>query len=196
MLHGICSESASDMTPRYWLSAYPRRHRPWPAAAGSKAQARRAQGKLRRQHQHAARDPEPPRLGEFGPRRGTTRLRGGACFGREFEGIGRAAVAARRSCDAGKLRASRHEWEGRAVFAHHKLAATERLMSASIGEPDQWKRYDSEFHQALISNCGSRALMEGARRGVRQIFSLPDDRAELPWRGASTATPDAARMRA
>jgi len=52
------------------------------------------------------------------------------------------------------------EWEGRVVAAHHKLAATERLMSSSIGEPDQWKRYDSEFHQELISNCGSRVLME------------------------------------
>ena len=45
------------------------------------------------------------------------------------------------------------------VAAHHKLAATERLMGAKLGEPEQWKRYDSEFHQALISNCGSRALM-------------------------------------
>jgi DNA-binding GntR family transcriptional regulator len=52
------------------------------------------------------------------------------------------------------------EWEGRVVSAHHKLAATERLMSSKIGEPEQWKRYDSEFHQALISNCGSRTLME------------------------------------
>jgi GntR family carbon starvation induced transcriptional regulator len=52
------------------------------------------------------------------------------------------------------------EWEGRVVSAHHKLAATERLMRSSIGEPEQWKRYDGEFHQALISNCGSRTLME------------------------------------
>ena len=29
-----------------------------------------------------------------------------------------------------------------------------------MGEPDQWKRYDSEFHRQLISNCGSWALME------------------------------------
>ena len=52
------------------------------------------------------------------------------------------------------------EWEGRVVSAHHKLAATERLMESGIGELEQWKRYDSEFHQALISNCGSRVLME------------------------------------
>ena len=52
------------------------------------------------------------------------------------------------------------EWEGRVVSAHHKLASTERLMESGIGELEQWKRYDGEFHQALISNCGSRALME------------------------------------
>lgn len=52
------------------------------------------------------------------------------------------------------------EWEGRVVSAHHKLASTERLMGSKIGEAGQWKRYDSEFHQALISNCGSRTLIE------------------------------------
>jgi GntR family carbon starvation induced transcriptional regulator len=52
------------------------------------------------------------------------------------------------------------EWEGRVVSAHHKLASTERLMDSGIGETEQWKRYDGEFHQALISNCGSATLME------------------------------------
>src|SRR4051812_42255340 len=52
------------------------------------------------------------------------------------------------------------EWEGRIVSAHHKLTTTERLMESGIGELQQWKRYDGEFHQALISNCGSRVLME------------------------------------
>jgi GntR family carbon starvation induced transcriptional regulator len=52
------------------------------------------------------------------------------------------------------------EWEGRIVSGHHKLASTERLMEKGLGELEQWKRYDGEFHQALISNCGSRVLME------------------------------------
>ena len=52
------------------------------------------------------------------------------------------------------------EWEGRVVSAHHKLAAIERLMESGIGELERWKQYDGEFHQALISNCGSRVLME------------------------------------
>jgi GntR family carbon starvation induced transcriptional regulator len=52
------------------------------------------------------------------------------------------------------------EWEGRVVSARHKLASIERLMASGVGEPEQWKRYDSEFHQALISNCGSQVLIE------------------------------------
>jgi GntR family carbon starvation induced transcriptional regulator len=52
------------------------------------------------------------------------------------------------------------EWEGRVVSARHKLTSIERLMASGVGAPEQWKRYDSEFHQALISNCGSRVLME------------------------------------
>ena len=52
------------------------------------------------------------------------------------------------------------EWEGRVVSAHHKLAAVEQKMSAGRSENALWKRYDGEFHQALISNCGSRTLME------------------------------------
>ena len=52
------------------------------------------------------------------------------------------------------------EWEGRVVSAHHKLASTDRLLEKGLGELEKWKRYDGEFHQALISNCGSRTLME------------------------------------
>ena len=29
-----------------------------------------------------------------------------------------------------------------------------------MGSSDQWKKYDGEFHQALISNCGSVVLIE------------------------------------
>ena len=57
------------------------------------------------------------------------------------------------------------EWEGRVVSAHHKLTVTERTMSTKKANHQLWKRYDGEFHQALISSCGSRALME-AHAGV------------------------------
>ena len=52
------------------------------------------------------------------------------------------------------------EWEGRVVSAHHKLAATERHLRSKQRNPRLWKRYDGEFHHALISNCGSRALLD------------------------------------
>ena len=87
------------------------------------------------------------------------------------------------------------EWEGRVVAAHHKLAATERLMSSNIGEPDQWKRYDSEFHRRADFQLRLAGADGGARRRVRQIFSLSDDCAELSRRRAGAPTSGAARMR-
>ena len=64
------------------------------------------------------------------------------------------------------------EWEGRVVSAHHKLAATERTMSTKKPNHQLWKRYDGEFHQALISNCGSRPLME-AHSDVTIPLTMP-----------------------
>jgi DNA-binding GntR family transcriptional regulator len=64
--------------------------------------------------------------------------------------------ALRESFEAGDM-----DWEGEVVAAHHKLASMERRMAAgerSIAET--WKRYDREFHHALISACGSRVLLD------------------------------------
>jgi GntR family carbon starvation induced transcriptional regulator len=58
------------------------------------------------------------------------------------------------------FRAGDMEWEGRVVSAHHKLAVTERTILTEGDDPELRKRYDSEFHQALISSCGSRELMQ------------------------------------
>lgn len=53
------------------------------------------------------------------------------------------------------------EWEGRVVAAHHKLARMEeRLLAGDDSGTMQWKRYDFEFHQALVSACGSKALLD------------------------------------
>ena len=53
------------------------------------------------------------------------------------------------------------EWEGRVVAAHHKLARMEAgLLAGDTSQTQQWKRYDWEFHQALVSACGSRALLD------------------------------------
>jgi DNA-binding GntR family transcriptional regulator len=53
------------------------------------------------------------------------------------------------------------DWEGRVVAAHHKLAAMEKRMAAGDrAVAETWKRYDSEFHHALISACGSQVLLD------------------------------------
>lgn len=53
------------------------------------------------------------------------------------------------------------DWEGQVVAAHHKLATLERrLLASEAADATQWKRYDREFHQALIAACGSVTLLE------------------------------------
>jgi DNA-binding GntR family transcriptional regulator len=53
------------------------------------------------------------------------------------------------------------EWEGRVVAAHHKLATMEkRTLAGDKRGLEVLKRYDSEFHQALLSACGSRVLLD------------------------------------
>ena len=53
------------------------------------------------------------------------------------------------------------EWEGRVVSAHHKLARIERkLQAGEQADSETWKRYDFEFHHALISACGSETLLD------------------------------------
>jgi DNA-binding GntR family transcriptional regulator len=52
------------------------------------------------------------------------------------------------------------EWESRVVAAHHKLAVMERRMLAGERDAELWKRYDREFHQALIAACGSQTLLD------------------------------------
>ncbi len=52
------------------------------------------------------------------------------------------------------------EWEAAVVAAHHKLAQMEeRLGAGEAAALDPWRRFDSQFHQTLISACGSRTLM-------------------------------------
>jgi DNA-binding GntR family transcriptional regulator len=53
------------------------------------------------------------------------------------------------------------DWEGRVVAAHHKLATMEkRTMAGDRRGLEILKRYDTEFHQALLSACGSRTLLD------------------------------------
>ena len=53
------------------------------------------------------------------------------------------------------------EWESRVLASHHKLAAVEaKRLANDKSETEAWKRYDWQFHQALISACGSKRLMD------------------------------------
>ncbi len=52
------------------------------------------------------------------------------------------------------------DWEGNLVAAHHKLHLMERkMLTGDDSEKEIWKRYDWEFHLALIEACGSRNLL-------------------------------------
>jgi DNA-binding GntR family transcriptional regulator len=53
------------------------------------------------------------------------------------------------------------DWEGNVVAAHHKLSALEARMAAGDrAAAELWKRYDREFHHALVAACASEALLE------------------------------------
>src|SRR6476620_10661253 len=74
-----------------------------------------------------------------------------------------AAMRQLLECDA--LRSSFEsgdvEWEARVVAAHHKLASLERRVAAGDRSHEETlRRYDWEFHNALISACGSRLLLQ------------------------------------
>jgi len=52
------------------------------------------------------------------------------------------------------------DWEGNLVAAHHKLHLMEKKMLAGDeSEKETWKRYDWEFHLALIQACNSNNLL-------------------------------------
>jgi DNA-binding GntR family transcriptional regulator len=64
--------------------------------------------------------------------------------------------ALRSSFEAGDV-----EWESRVVGAHHKLASFEKRRAAGDRTAEEMlRRYDWEFHNALISACGSRLLID------------------------------------
>ncbi len=52
------------------------------------------------------------------------------------------------------------DWEGNLVAAHHKLHLMEQqLLKGDQSEKETWKRYDWEFHQAMIAACNSKNLL-------------------------------------
>ncbi len=52
------------------------------------------------------------------------------------------------------------DWEGNVVSAYHKLNLTEKKVDAGdTSLKEDWKRYDWNFHLALIEACGSQNLL-------------------------------------
>ena len=52
------------------------------------------------------------------------------------------------------------DWEGNLVAAHHKLHLMEQqLLKGDESQKETWKRYDWEFHQAMIAACNSKNLL-------------------------------------
>jgi len=65
-------------------------------------------------------------------------------------------------CHAIKLSINRGDtnWEGNLVASHHKLHLLEKEMQKDYKKNrEEWKRYDWEYHLALVSNCGSKNLL-------------------------------------
>jgi len=65
-------------------------------------------------------------------------------------------------CHAIKLSIDRGDtnWEGNLVASHHKLHLLEKEMQKNYkNNREEWKKYDWEFHLALVSNCGSDNLL-------------------------------------
>lgn len=52
------------------------------------------------------------------------------------------------------------DWEGNLVAAYHKLHLMEqKMLQGDSSQIEDWKRYDWEFHLALIEACGSQNLL-------------------------------------
>jgi len=52
------------------------------------------------------------------------------------------------------------DWEGNLVASHHKLHLMEqKMLTGDESQKEDWKRYDWEFHLALIEACGSQNLL-------------------------------------
>lgn len=52
------------------------------------------------------------------------------------------------------------DWEGNLVAAHHKLHLLEaKMLAGDTSKKELWKRYDWEFHQAMIAACNSENLL-------------------------------------
>jgi len=57
------------------------------------------------------------------------------------------------------IRAGDDEWEARLIAAYHRLGKSESKLSRRHERIREWEQRNREFHEALISACGSRWLL-------------------------------------
>lgn len=82
------------------------------------------------------------------------------CSAEDLKEIAELRLLIEKNALVQSFQAADMEWEGRVVAAHHKLARMEAgLLAGDNSRTQQWKRYDWEFHQALVSACSSKALL-------------------------------------
>lgn len=77
--------------------------------------------------------------------------------------ITRIRIMLEREGACASIRKGGVDWEARLTAAHHKLSHIEKRMSAMgmVGDlPRLWSAAELEFHQTLISACGSETLIE------------------------------------
>ncbi len=75
------------------------------------------------------------------------------------------------------------DWEGRVVAAHHKLSLVEsRMLAGNRAGADAWKRYDFEFHHALLSAAVRRCCSRPIRRSTTNICVTCSSRSSFAGR--------------
>lgn len=80
---------------------------------------------------------------------------------RELENLGDLRLLLESHAVSLSFAAGDLDWEARVVAAYHKLSAVERhLLEGDLARTVDWVRYDWQFHQSLVSACGSAVLMD------------------------------------
>lgn len=92
-------------------------------------------------------------------------------------------------------------WEESVVLAHYRLANTPRSLSTKVYRANpEWERLHRDFHLTLISNCGSRWMIDFCAHladhsnryrqiAFRQVYPRPNDQdGHLPIMQAALAS--------
>src|SRR3974390_1216542 len=78
----------------------------------------------------------------------------------EFEDITSLRILLEQDALRRSIQLGGDDWEARIVAAHHKLARTEkRLKAGEVSLIDEWEQRNREFHDSLVSACGSDWLL-------------------------------------